>query len=223
MLDLNKNYNDTNSTYDSYNRMPDYGRNDLTNCYDNAQRDMYRAPNDPMNMSDGIIRGTSRTDYKPLIICLVITAILSLAVWLTVKHFAKSDAPIGFGMIFFIAGSIVFWNSILKCISKKKICTQPVTALCYDLHVSVSRDSDGHTSKTFSPVWRYYYNGNYYEHHERSSSNIDVPRVGQEYTLMIDPNDPLTIYRKSITQMLFMLVFGLVFMTVPLIMVIMIG
>lgn len=63
------------------------------------------------------------------------------------------------------------------------------------------------------------FNGNYYEHHESSSSNIDVPRVGEERTLMIDPSDSLTIYRQSIPQMLFLMIFGLVFMAVPLLMV----
>ena len=223
MLDLNKKYNDSNDTYNAYNQMPNYGRNDLTNRYDKAQRDLYRVPNDPMNMSDGVIKGTSRSDITSFILSLVITAVLSVALVLTIKYFVKSNAPIGIGMLFFVIGSIVFWNPILQYVSKKRICTQPVTAVCHDLHVSYSRDSNGHSSKTYSPVWRYYYNGNYYEHHESTSSNIDVPRVGEERTIMIDPDDPLTICRKSITQLLFLTVFGLVFMAVPVIMMMMAG
>ena len=219
MLDLNKKFNNTNGIYDEYNRMPYHDSNNHMNLYDNPPKDLYRAPYDPMNMSDGVIRGTSRADYSPLKKSLAITALLSIAVVLIAKLFAGNVVPIGFGLLFFIIGSIVFWTTIFNCSSKKKICTQPVTAVCHDLHVSVSRDSDGTTSRTYSPVWRYYFNGNYYEHHESHSSNIDVPRVGEERTLMIDPSDPLTIYRKSISQMLFLLIFGLIFMIVPMLIV----
>ncbi|MBO4867540.1 MAG: DUF3592 domain-containing protein [Ruminococcus sp.] len=225
MLDLDKKntnmYDDTYGTYnahDTYNNMPEYGNNSLMNSYDNAPNDLYRSSGDPMYISNNVRKGTSRPDYKPFIRALPVTAILCVAVYLAVSHFANNNAPIGFGMIFFISGSMIFWTSLFSEISKKKICTQPVMAVCHDLHVSHSRDSDGSSSTTYSPVWRYYFDGNYYEHHESSSSNVDVPRVGEQREIMVDPNDPLTIYRKSIPKLIFMLIFSLVFMAVPIFM-----
>ncbi|SFB76858.1 DUF3592 domain-containing protein [Ruminococcus albus] len=215
MLDQKNKYPDTNNTHGEFINLTDYNNNDLMNSYDNA---LYRTPDDPMYISNKVLKGTSRPNYKPFISALSVTAVLGIAVYLSIKHFANNNSPISFGMIFFIAGSMIFWTSLFGEISKKKICTQPVMAVCHDLHVSHSRDSDGHSSTTYSPVWRYYFNGNYYEHHESGSSNIDVPRMGEQREIMIDPNDPLTIYRKSTSKMLFLLVFGLVFMAVPLFM-----
>lgn len=94
-------------------------------------------------------------------------------------------------------------------IHKKKTCV-PVMAVCKDLDVRYSRSKNGGRKKIYAPTWEYYFDGEFHTVRSNAYSNIDVPEIGGEYELYIDPNDPKKFYRPSMKTLIFFIVFGAV-------------
>lgn len=74
---------------------------------------------------------------------------------------------------------------------KKKLerCTIPVTAECIDLKVTY-----GDGSNLYSPVWKYYYNGEYHTYCDNFYSNIGIPKIGDNKELLLNPENLNDIY-----------------------------
>ena len=73
----------------------------------------------------------------------------------------------------------------------KKRCTEEVAAVVIENKTSFS---DGDSSPTYSPVFRYTYNGKEYTKQTGYSSNPPVFKEGEKTDLFLDPSDPEKIY-----------------------------
>lgn len=98
--------------------------------------------------------------------------------------------------------------------AKKKKNYVPITAVCRDLDSHISRSSKGHRTRVYAPKWEYYYNGEIITIQSRTYSNIDVPEIGGEYDLLIDPKNPKKFYRPSMKILIFFLVFGVIWLVI---------
>lgn len=100
--------------------------------------------------------------------------------------------------------------------------TQPVNALCVYVDVDYSSDhNDPHRkTKTYCPTWEYNYGGQVYKQAESVYTNIGVPKVGEERTIMINPNNPNEIFRNNKSANVFVYVIGFLFVAFPLLVLI---
>lgn len=77
---------------------------------------------------------------------------------------------------------------------KSKRCTLPVIAECVNLKVK-SDASDYHSkTKLYSPIWKYYFNGEYHTYCDNDFSNFGVSNVGDNIELFINPQKYDDIY-----------------------------
>lgn len=99
----------------------------------------------------------------------------------------------------------------------KKVCTEPVTAICADpnikvlydiikekielmpLYVNVKNASRASTKTKYigsfcSPIYEIYYDGETYTLCDNNYNNFNVPDEGQERELLINPDNPLEFY-----------------------------
>lgn len=99
----------------------------------------------------------------------------------------------------------------------KKVCTEPVTAICTDpnikvlvdiirekielmpLYVNVKNASRAsmktkHIGSFCSPIYEIYYDGETYTLCDNNYNNFNVPDEGQERELLINPDNPLEFY-----------------------------
>lgn len=97
-------------------------------------------------------------------------------------------------IIFTFAGLVMIVVPIIKRHVNKKIYTQPIMAVCIFIKTEIMRDKDG-TKILFAPKWEYTVGGKIYEYQETEYSNIDVPKIGEERQIFINPDDPDQAYR----------------------------
>ena len=95
------------------------------------------------------------------------------------------------GIGFFI-GLCVIVFPIISYLIDCKTCTEEVDAVVIDLI-----PSKGSEHRTYTPLYRYRYNGKDYEVHNSSYSNSGNPHIDEQRTLYIDPNDPETFFDKK--------------------------
>lgn len=95
-----------------------------------------------------------------------------------------------FGLIFFIVGAVL--GAVEN--NKKKRCTEEVAAVVIENRTVRSTSRNHGQSITYSPVFRYTYNGTDYETQTGYSSSPAVFSVGEKTTLFVDPDSPKTIY-----------------------------
>lgn len=112
---------------------------------------------------------------------------------------------------FFIAGILMLVMPFVKRHFLLKVCTLPIMATCIDLDLRLSSNRRSR-SHVYAPKWKYTVNGKEYEHQENSYTNMNVPKIGSEYEILVNPYDPDQIYRNDPSSMKFMVIFGIIFM-----------
>ena len=122
-----------------------------------------------------------------------------------------------FGLIFFIVGAVI--GAVEN--NKKKRCTEEVSAVVIENRTVRSTSNNHGRSVTYSPVFRYTYNGNEYETQTGYSSSPAVFSVGEKTTLFVDPDSPSAIYcpRLKVGKILSIVfgTIGAIFIVVPII------
>ena len=109
--------------------------------------------------------------------------------------------------IFMIIGLCFLLIPTINYVYKKTHYT-PVMAVCKELDMHYSRSKNGGRTKVYAPTWEYYFEGEFITVKSNSYSNIDVPEVGAEYELYINPENPRKFYRPSIKLLIFFIIFG---------------
>lgn len=94
---------------------------------------------------------------------------------------------------------------------KMKMYTMPIDAVCIDLDWRISRSKHGRGTMLYAPTWEYSYNGNTYTYKESTYTNLNVPKVGAVYQLLMNPDEPEELYRPSKPVRLLLLFLGLGF------------
>ena len=121
--------------------------------------------------------------------------------------------------VFFLIGLGFLISPTANYLHKKQKYT-PVMAVCKGLDMRYSRSKKGGRRKVYAPLWEYYWEGEFISIQSNVYSNIDVPHVGEEYELYINPDDPKKFYRPSLKTLIFFIVFGsiwTIFSMIPLI------
>ncbi|MDD6490155.1 MAG: hypothetical protein PUG48_10160 [Clostridia bacterium] len=94
--------------------------------------------------------------------------------------------------VFIIIGAVVCISANVKHSKKKSRCNVSVTAEIIDVKVSKST-SDGHTTRHYAPVYRYYYGGTEYIQESDVYLNQRIMPDSQ-VEIFINPNDVNDIY-----------------------------
>lgn len=111
----------------------------------------------------------------------------------------SAKARMALWAIFVVFGAILALVALMLLLGRgndKKRCTQPVTAVVVDNETRRSKTMKNH-SFTYAPVFEYEYRGQTYRHESSISTNPPRFQVGQRVELMIDPDNPATVYDKS--------------------------
>lgn len=112
---------------------------------------------------------------------------------------------------FILIGIYLLNKSFLKNKRMRSRCTVPVDVKCIFVKTRISRDSDGHSSRVYSPVWKGLFNGEE-RLFESEVSTSKWYREGQGETILVNPDDPteyIDSVQKSFNRSL--LLFGIVF------------
>ena len=107
-------------------------------------------------------------------------------------HIRGNDLKGNMTFISVIGGlAAVVFTAVVSNILRKKRCNHPVEAVCSDLDVFESSNSDNNgVTRVYAPVWEYVYEGAYYNESEKIHSKNCRVRKGTKMTLYIDPNAP---------------------------------
>lgn len=114
------------------------------------------------------------------------------------------------GLLFFLIGLCVIVFPLIHRNVMLKKCTLKIDATCTGLASRYSRNKNGRAHRVFAPNWEYKVNGLTYEHQESTYTNVGYPEIGSVHEILVNPDDPVEIYRKTGTQA-FLVVFGLIF------------
>ena len=120
-----------------------------------------------------------------------------------------------FGMAFITTGSGIIINEVLSQRGNNKRCTFPVTAACIKSGISTAT-VNGREKNYYIPTYEYTFEG---ETYRTTISNVTQLRsAGMNYDIMIDPDKPKVAYDPdSEKSYLFSVLFGLLFVLMPLI------
>ena len=116
-----------------------------------------------------------------------------------IKANIMSLIPIAALAVFILVGLGMTVFTFLNNRIKKIHCTEIVTAVCIKLNRKYSFDSSDDIGgrPTYAPVFKYYFNGAEYTVTQSYYTNIDVPKLGSEVQLYINPDNPEEFYRPS--------------------------
>ena len=122
-------------------------------------------------------------------------------------------------MLSFVAvGIVVVVRSLTGMKGNAERCTVAVTAKCIKVYTS-SVTVNGSTTVYYNPTYEYSYECETYKCHV--SDVMEERKVSMDYDVMIDPDDPKTVYDPaSKKNYAFVIVFGAMFIVVPLLMLI---
>lgn len=149
--------------------------------------------------------GKKRADSKINKAILIIFPILMVLLFI----FGRSKNHVGMGICFLLLGIFVSVLPVIKRSVMLKRCTENIPAVCVHLNSRTNR-----RVTTYAPKWEYSFNGQVYEHQELLYSNIGVPKIGDEYEIFVNPDDPYEVYRKNFRGDLFQFIFGVVFIVI---------
>lgn len=147
--------------------------------------------------------------------------ILVAAYHLFAKYFPALPQPESRGLEAWICGLFVAIGAVMLVLNgisyfyMKKICTEPVSAVCVFVKKKIIHSGNKRNVK-FSGIFEYPFRGVTYLAAE-SYENNGAPNVGDRYELYINPNDPTDFYRKSWALLLRSLLFSILFIVFPLI------
>ena len=151
-----------------------------------------------------------------LIMCIIGALTMGIPSWFLYaeKHPDKvpqlTDAKImniTAGGIMALAGICVMLFPLLSALYKKRYCTQPVMAKCVRILVDKVKLSQS-TSYERCPVWEFDFEGQSYRAVESSFSDHEGVELGDIQEILIDPNDPVKVYRKLKRSIKKVIIFG---------------
>lgn len=121
-----------------------------------------------------------------------------------------------FLLLFAGIGVYIIVSQIIGSRGNAERCTVSVTAKCISVSTS-SKSVNGRTTYYYNPTYEYVCEG---ETYKSTVVNVAAERtVGMDYEIMIDPDSPKTVYDPdSEKNTFFMIVFGILFILIPLFM-----
>ncbi|MCR5599810.1 MAG: hypothetical protein K6G33_03570 [Ruminococcus sp.] len=166
--------------------------------------------------------------HKLDIACLVMTVISISAILAIFAYRNGSDdikkvlIKIGlclFFMIFIVIGIVVIIADFRGSKGNAERCTIFVTATCVDVSTSTTRVNGRITKIYYNPTYEYTYEGETYKSYINNINEIREKNMN--YDIMIDPDDPKVIYEPArVNSHFFAIIFGLMFVAMPLAMMI---
>lgn len=120
----------------------------------------------------------------------------------------SSGGPLGglFGSIIMVIVGIafIFASSFItkQNAALKERCTARVEATVTGFARSESSDKSSSNSSSVTPIFEYDYNGKTYSSNASTYSSTfkDTFKVGNQYTIYVDPNDPVELYSEDISS-----------------------
>lgn len=122
-----------------------------------------------------------------------------------------ASSPAAICLLFFMIGVLMIVLPIVRKRALLKVCTEVVSATCIYLDEQESTDSDGDSTTLYAPTWEFRSGEKVYRISETSYSNMDVPKVGQIYELLVNPVNPNQIYRDQPFFTILLLIMGIIF------------
>ena len=150
---------------------------------------------------------------KPIIIVTIAIISLFFLVFLISNkliQLVEYSMPFLLLIVFFDAGLGIFLSTLYKDKTLKERCTVPVNAIVIKLE---KHAFDYEHRKSASPVYEYSYNGHIYTAQEAGYRIFDIPLLGQEEPIYINPSKPTDFRTKRNGGSLFMKIMGVLFMT----------
>jgi|GEM_PF-3631847 len=164
-----------------------------------------------------------KRQYIALVFVLVgvIIIAVSLMVLLNVKFVLNAlmqAVPYLFLSVFFFIGLGLILVPYINKRRKIKRCTDKSIARVIDL--KRRRGSKG--GSLYCPVYEYLYNGEMMRTNYSVYRNYAVPKLGEEFEILINPQDPTDTYIYSGDQMVGNIILGIIFIFIPVFMAVMI-
>lgn len=161
------------------------------------------------------IGGIRDKHFQPMTLLLVLIGIGAMACGLilqfgtaSMENIVENLVPYLLLSIFVIAGVGMLMGGILYYQKKQTTCTYAVNAKVIDLK---KHRSDGTT--TYSPVYEYYYGGEYVKYESNTYTNVHVPQIGDYKELRINPSNPREVMEGSAAKalLIFFVIMGSMF------------
>ena len=127
------------------------------------------------------------------------------------SEFVERFAVNSFVSIFVLVGIALIVLPPIIHKHKMEVFTVTIEAVCIHLDHHISRTRKGRRTITYAPTWEYDYNGNMYTYKESTYTNLNVPKVGAVYELLINPDEPEELYRPIKSVRMLLLFMGLMF------------
>lgn len=108
----------------------------------------------------------------------------------------ETVAPLMGCSLFTIAGLCLMTIPGIAAKRKAATHTEEVPARVIKKDARFSRDSDGHTHRTWVLTWTYRHNGRDYTYRSNTSRSPEPRAVGSEGVLYLDPRDPEDVWEK---------------------------
>ena len=137
----------------------------------------------------------------------------------TSTYHGMDNVSVMFLLLFPVIGIAAYSFVMRSTFKEMKNCTVELKALLLSYSVKHSRDAEGGSTTSYVPTYGFNYNGQNYSVLGHSLSN--KPKVGEEITVFIDPDDPNRLYRpgKEIGTIVGMLFFCTMFIGMPFFMI----
>ena len=98
--------------------------------------------------------------------------------------------------LFFTIGLLMIVLPLIKQQYLQRVCTEPVMARCVYLD-SRRETTNGRTKILYAPKWEYSVDGEVYQHQENTYTNLNVPAIGEEREILMNPDAPEQVYSKN--------------------------
>lgn len=114
--------------------------------------------------------------------------------------------------IFLLVGILLPVQIVVGKLEQKK-CTCVVQGKCVEVKWHYSSSSNGGSTKTYCPVYEYYYNGQTYIGSQNIYTNILRVTEGEYREIFLNPDKPTVFYEKGMSRVLNVvsLIIGMVF------------
>lgn len=132
-----------------------------------------------------------------------------------VKENVVKHIPNMMAVVFLLVGILLLVQVIIEKAEQKK-CTFAVQAKCVEVKWHYSTSKNGGSSKTYCPVYEYYYNGQVYTGSQEIYTNMIYVGEGEYREIFVNPDKPTVMYEKgmSSTFHLMSLMLGVLFVSV---------
>ena len=163
----------------------------------------------------------------PIIIVLPVvgfTVVISGLLWQfgneTVKGNVVKHIPNIIAAVFLLVGILLLIQLVLEKLEQKK-CTYAVQGKCVDVKWHYSNSSDGRSTKTYCPVYEYYYNGQTYTGSQEIYTKFLYVNEGEYREIFLNPEKPTVFYEKGMSRTfnIVSLMIGVIFIAVSVIVV----